>query len=50
MIRAKVHNYVTKGTGNKNEIAGHISFISLCHKEYAEKLRKQLETPDFPEI
>lgn len=43
MVRAKVHNYVTKGIGNTKEIAGHISFIALCHKEYAENLKKQLE-------
>ena len=44
LVRAKVHNFVTKGIGNLKEIEGYISYIALIHKGYANKLRKQLKS------
>jgi retron-type reverse transcriptase len=45
IVRAKVHNFVTKGVGNIKNISGYISYISLVHKEYAEKLKEKLLNP-----
>jgi hypothetical protein len=42
-VRAKVHNFVTKGIGNEKEVLGYISYINLANKKYAKKLLRMME-------